>query len=360
MGGPASPPRVTAVRVHPVEIVHDPPLVTGAGVRRGRAGMLVELVDETGRSGWGEASPLPGWGDSAEVTRRVLGRVTPDGVDGALGPTGSLVRHRFARAGVDVAWHDLTARRAGVPLWLHLGGVTPRVAVNALVDEPDPDAAGEAAARAVTAGHSWIKVKVGAGPAPVDVARVRAVRAAAGDAVGIRLDANRAWDLDTAVGVLGAVADLGVSYCEEPVSSPGTFAEVARRTGVPIALDETLGDADAVVRLDDLVDAGGIAAVVCKPQPLGGVTPTLALATWAGARGLEVVISAFLDTAVGVTAAAHLAAAVAPRSAHGLAVSGRLVADVAAAPAPAGGAVELGWGAGLGLDPDPARLAPSP
>ncbi|RMH71564.1 MAG: o-succinylbenzoate synthase, partial [Actinomyces sp.] len=308
MTGPVPPPRVTAVRVHPVELVHDPPLVTGAGVRRGREGMLVELVDETGRSGWGEASPLPGWGDPVDVTRRALGEVTPDGVGEALGPAGSLTRHRFARAGIDVAWHDLTARRAGVPLWLHLGGVTPRVAVNALVDAADPEAAGEAAARAVAAGHTWVKVKVGAAPAPVDVARVRAVRAAAGDAVGLRLDANRAWDLDTAVGVLGAVADLHVSYCEEPVAAPGAFAEVARRTGIPVALDETLSDAEAAARVDELVDAGGIAAIVCKPQPLGGVTPTLALATWARARGLEVVISAFLDTAVGVTAAAHLAA----------------------------------------------------
>ncbi len=342
------------LRVHPIEVALDPPLVTAAGPVGARPGVLVELVDPDGTAGWGEASPLPGWGDDEPTTRTVLAGLDAPAALAGLAPGGTLDGHRFARAAVDVAWHDLVARRSGLPLWAHLGGRSPTVRVNALVDDTDPEAAARRAAAAVRAGHGCVKLKVASAAPRVDRERIRAVRDAVGEAVEIRLDANRGWDTDTAVEVLGAAADVGVRYCEEPVADPGDFAPVARRSGVPVGLDETLvGDVD----VGALVDAGGIAALVCKVQPLGGVTPTLALATYAAARDLAVVVGAFVDTAVGARAAAHVAAAVAPDEAHGLALGARIRADVGEGLTLVDGSVDLGRAPGIGIDPDPGRCA---
>ena len=244
-----------------------------------------------GAAGWGEFSPFWGY-DVAE----------------------SAAWLRAAREAADVGWP---------------AGVRTRIPVNVTV--PAVDAA--TAHRIVTAsgGCRTAKVKVAEPGQDVgdEIARLEAVRDALGPGGAIRIDANGAWDVDTALARLRVLdrAAGGLEYAEQPVATVSELAVLRRGTHVPIAADESIRrveDPMAVVR----AEAADI--IVLKVQPLGGVRACLELAERVA---LPVVVSSALETSVGLAAGIALAAALPSLPyACGLATAQLLAGDVVTDP----------------------------
>ncbi len=374
--------------LHPFRLALRDPLVTGGVSIRFRAGFLVALSAD-GITGWGEASPLPGWSRNSLLETAAALRRTLDGIDAggeaALDAlVGDLGDAPHARAGVTGAWADLQARRCGLPLAGYLaaqeaqarrvsrpqaghlvagpiGGPGASVAVNALIAGPDPSEVEQAAHDAVEAGFTAVKLKIGALDPAVDVDRVRAVRAGLGPGVALRLDANGAWDELTALDFLGRVHDCDIAYCEEPVAGIETIAAVGRRALIPVAVDESIRSESDAVRALGL----GISTLIVKPQALGGPDVALSISERARQAAASVTVTSFLDSAVGIAHALHVAAAVdasAPdRRAHGLATAGLLAFDVTEPVPVVAGTMTVPQASGLGLAPEAAAspdLAP--
>ena len=347
--------------LHPFRLALAAPVATSGVPVRFRAGFLVTL-SAGGITGWGEASPLPGWSrtsllDTEATLRRVLDGLDADGEAALAGLLEDLTDSPHARAGVAGAWADLQAQRAERTLAAHLAGdhgdvVAPTVAVNALIAAPDPSEVEEAARDAARAGFKTVKLKVGAADPAVDVERVRAARTGLGPAVELRLDANGAWDPPTALDVLDRLHDCDIAYCEEPVPGIDAIAAVGRRSPIPVAADESIrGEADAIGAL-----GLGVATLIVKPQALGGPDVAMSITARAREAGASVIVTSFLDSAVGVAHALHVAAAVDAAGTgsrtHGLATSGLLAADVVEALPVIDGAMAVPATSGLGLTPE--------
>ncbi|GAA0511318.1 o-succinylbenzoate synthase [Saccharopolyspora subtropica] len=167
--------------------------------------------------------------------------------------------------------------------------------------------ADKAAAIVAASGCSTAKVKV-AEPgqsAGEDVERVAAVRDALGPGGAIRVDANAAWDVDTAVRrirELDKAAD-GLEYVEQPCPTIENLAAVRRRVDVRIAADESIRRAEDPLRV---AVAGAADVAVIKATPLGGVRRALRVAE---ASGLPCVVSSAVETSVGLAAQLALAGA---------------------------------------------------
>jgi o-succinylbenzoate synthase len=239
------------------------------------------------------------------------------------------------------------AREAAYDIWpTPLRGTIP---VNCTVPAVGPDEA-----RAiVTAGHgcATAKVKV-AEPGQSehdDLARVEAVRDALGPGGHIRVDANGAWDLDTAVAMIGRLDTEagGLEYVEQPCATVEELAKVRRKVGVPIAADESIRRAADPYRVARM-EAADIA--VLKVQPLGGVRPALRIAEQIK---LPVVVSSALETTIGLAAGLALAAALPELPyACGLATGQLLQTDIVATPLrPRDGALPV-----VRPEPDPVLL----
>lgn len=201
-----------------------------------------------------------------------------------------------------------------------------RVAVNATV--PAVDAAEVGALLARFPGCRTAKVKV-AEPGDTladDVARVRAVRTALGPEGRIRVDANGRWNVDEAEHAIHALAPFDLEYVEQPCASIDELAEIRRRTvylDLPIAADESVRkQADPLL----VARSGAADLLVVKVQPLGGIRAVLAMQA---ETGLPLIVSSALDTSVGISMGAFLAAAL-PRLDYdcGLATASLLAADV--------------------------------
>lgn len=281
--------------------------------------VVVELVDEQGRRGFGEAPQV--WrvtGESLAGSRACLDGPLRDVVLGAdpddLQPLlrrlrAAVVANHGAKAAMDVALHDLTARRLGVPLAAYLGGTERRVSTDVTLSVDTAEALAAAAHDRLADGFDVLKVKVGTDPV-ADVARVRAIRDAVGPAVGIRLDANQGWTPRQAVTTMRAIADSGadVELVEQPVAAHDVagLAHVTAHTDIPTLADETVygvRDLLAVIgqRAADMVNV--------KLAKCGGLGPARTLLELATEAGMGTMVGSMMETHIGVGAAAALVAA---------------------------------------------------
>ncbi len=210
------------------------------------------------------------------------------------------------------------------------------VPVNVTVPAVDAE---QAHAVVAASGCRTAKVKVaepGQTPAE-DLARVEAVRDALGPGGAIRVDANAAWDVDTAVTRIRELDRVGLEYVEQPCATLGELALLRRRVEVRVAADEVVRRADDPLAVD-LREACDV--VVLKVQPLGGVRAALRVAE---AHGLPCVVSSALESSVGIAAGVALAAALPELPfACGLATVALLDGDVTGTPLlPVGGALPV-------------------
>ena len=307
------------------------PLVTAHGTLERRELIEVRLTDAGGLVGRGEAAPLePYDGVSIERTMaaleayRAVIEAPPDG----RGRGGSTLLDRCrdvdelpqAIAAVDMALWDMAGRRAGRPVCELLSDTRPGRSRSTRASRPTPAAAARTAAAAVAAGYSCVKLKVGTAG---DAERVAAVRGAIGPQTTLRLDANGAWSLEEAERRLGLLARHGLELIEEPVHGLADTRALRERVAVRIAIDETAAIPGALTaRIAD--------AVCLKISRCGGIGGLLAAAPLVRASGAEVYLSSTYDGPLGIAAALHAAAALAPLPACGLATLGLFAGPAAA------------------------------
>jgi o-succinylbenzoate synthase len=336
------------------------PLETARGVIAEREGVLLELSSRSGARGFGEAMPLAGWpGEELAAAESWLASA----VTGMLGRTAEHARvpldcaAPLARAALETALLDLAAREAGVPLADALAARPARreVAVNALIAGDRPEEVAEQARREAERGFRAFKLKLGARALGDDLARVAALHGAIGTQAALRLDANGAWSEGEALRALDALAAFAPEYVEEPFAAGiAACARLREHSRVPIALDESACDGASVERALRMRAAD---VLVLKVPLLGGPRAARAAALRAQRAGVGVVLTSFLDSAVGVAAALHCAASLPdPLRACGLATGALLTCDLAALAPPERGVIALPAGAGLGLAPDGAAL----
>ncbi|QWF81623.1 o-succinylbenzoate synthase [Amycolatopsis sp. CA-230715] len=205
--------------------------------------------------------------------------------------------------------------------------VRERVEVNTTVPVVAPERAYELVA---ASGCRTAKVKVADPRSPLsgDCERVAAVRDALGPGGAIRVDANTAWDVETAV---RAIKDLdraagGLEYAEQPCPSIEELAAVRRRVDVRIAADESIRRAEDPMKV---AVAGAADIAVLKVAPLGGARRALEVAE---ACGLPCVVSSAVESSVGLAAGLALAGALPSLDfACGLGTLSLLRGDVSAA-----------------------------
>jgi mandelate racemase len=212
----------------------------------------------------------------------------------------------MAMAAIDTALWDLLARQAGLPLYRLLGARGAEVEAYAAggwlswsVEEVIEEARLFAAA-----GYRAYKMRVGSPDWRADVERVRAVREALDQELGLMIDVNQAWDMETARAAGESLEDLGLLWIEEPVDAQDHAgqARLAAELRTPVAAGETLWGRRGFAQL---LDAGGVDVVQLDLMRCGGITPFLAIVALVEASGSPVTSHLFTPIS------AHLLAATA-------------------------------------------------
>jgi L-alanine-DL-glutamate epimerase-like enolase superfamily enzyme len=335
--------------VTPMTVPLRVPFAAAHGTVTDRELLLVSLQAADGLTGYGEAAPLESYdGISPAEVRAGLKACAPvlEGYRDAAPIADVLARCAEATvlpqalAAIDLALWDLAGRRTREPVWRLLGAGRPApVPVNWTITASDRSGAAHEAATARAEGYGTVKVKVAIGD---DAGRLSAVRAFGGPDMAIRIDANGTWLPDEAEATLRALGPVGLELCEEPVRGLAAIQALRTLTDVPLALDESAEDPDALLR--------PAAEFMClKISRCGGISGVIDIAARARTAGYGIYLASTLDGPLGIAAALHAAAVIAPDRACGLATLG-LFAERPDPLAPARGSMVAPDGPGLGPD----------
>lgn len=314
--------KITSIEVIPVKVPvrSDRATFTAHGLHVVSHYAIVKVHTDAGLVGLGEATVQPRW--TGETPASCIAAI--EGIIGpalaGFDPTAiNLARARmdrvikanpFTKAAVEMALWDIAGKAAGVPVHRLLGGkVRDVVPVKMVVGAFDPPEARAMAERFLAAGVRTIKVKTGLG-LEADVARVAAVREAAGPDVPITIDSNCGWNYATARLALERMRPLGIRVAEQPIP-PGDNAAMAalrHHAGVPIMADESVfTPADAF----GVLQAGAADVISVYPGKNGGIAGAVEIAAVARAAGVVCHMGSNLELGIASAAMIHVACAVA-------------------------------------------------
>ena len=352
--------KIKACEAIPIRIPLKKPFAIASGAITHTNHVLVRMIDDRGRTGWGEAITFhPVYGYDQRSLYQVLSDYLIPAVLG-LDPRDLTGLHQamdraiplnlMAKTGIDIAAHDLAARAAGLPIHLLIGGRrTTRVPQAGIVDIISEKEAVGAALALIDQGFKTIKLKIGLN-AREDARRVRSVRRAIGDDIALRVDANAGYDRASALRALRPLDDAGLEWFEQPL--PGRdlagLVDLAGRLDTPIALDESIYTPEDAFAF---CGAGAAGAVNIKVAKCGGIHRAVKIAAVCEAAGVPCFLGGCLETGVGTAAAAHFYAAASNLfSAAEILGAPFYLDDVVAEPfAAVDGAIELPEGPGLGV-----------
>lgn len=345
--------RLASAEVIPYALPFREPYVTARGRLEQREMVLLRLRSDDGLVGLGEAVPLSlrGGATMVQVVADLEGLARRDEVDEETLGSGALALSAPARCAALTALLDLRGRRAAGEGVVTETGSEP-VECNATLVAGEPAAVAADAERWASEGFSTFKLKLGMGD---DVGQVRAAREALGPEARIRVDANAAWDVETALRTLGEIEPFDVELAEQPVATLEETAQVSASTSIPLAGDESIAERRDAVRA---VKLGACKLAGLKLSKVGGPEEAIAIA-----EVLPSFVSSALDGPVGIAAAAQVAQTLdqealgIPRFAHGLATQRLFASTIASIECELrDGRLHLPEGPGLGVEIDEAAL----
>ncbi|MBV9055669.1 MAG: dipeptide epimerase [Candidatus Eremiobacteraeota bacterium] len=278
--------------VHPFKIARSEERVARTAIVRVRSGE---------RDGIGEATPIDRYGESVESVAHYFATHVPADDDPYRLET---LLHAgipaAARAGFDLALHDLIGKDLGKPLYALLGldpAGTPVTSFTIGIADPETTLQKLAQVR----DHPILKVKLGVGSASEQIETIAEIRRRYRGTV--RIDANEGWNAESAIAILRELERYEIELCEQPIpaGAPEQLRAISESVAIPIVADEdalTAGDLPAL--------RGCVAGVNVKLAKAGGIRGALAMIRTARAMGMRVMIGCMVETAIAATAAAQL------------------------------------------------------
>jgi len=354
-----------------------------------RPSVLVRLTDADGRTGWGQAVPVPSWTyetvETVMTTLRhylaplMLGR-DPADFAGLHAAMNHAIRPAFStgqplcKAALDLACHDLAGKQRGVPAWQLFGEVGGPGAPSHLSSEksrtertlhpltsltlswtvasPKPAVIEQQLAEGRARGYRNFNIKVGyPQSADYDLDLARRVRAFAPDGF-LWADANTGYTPEQALAIAPKLRAAGVDVLESPLPPTAIrgYQALKKQGALPILMDEGIVGPEVAA---EFIALGLMDGMALKPARNAGLWPSVQIVNQLHAAGLMVLGSGLTDPDFSLAAAAQLyawAGITRPCALNGP----QFLADslVGKALAPAHDVLAVPTGPGLGLTPD--------
>ncbi len=274
------------------------------GVRTSNYVVLIE-IEHNGIIGYGESSPSPRYGESIETVKNFLSKVDlskfddPFQIEDILNYVDSIEpSNTSAKAGIDIALHDLVGKTLGVPLYKIFGlnkEKTPITSFTIGIDEL------EMIERKVKEADEYpiLKIKLGLENDEEIIKTIRKITDKP-----IRVDANEGWKTkETALEKIKWLQDEGVEFVEQPMPADelDSVAWVRDKVDMPIIADENC------VRLWDVPTLGkAYDGINIKLMKCTGIREAIKMINTARAMNMKVMLGCMIESSVGITAGAHI------------------------------------------------------
>ena len=292
------------------------PFTIATGTMHYAQNILIRIHTDAGYYGVGECSAFPMIVGETQATCFEMARdfaALWKGRDALALETRMEELHAFTafnatiKSAFDIALHDLAAKAAGQPLYRFLGGKKKDIETDLTIGIDTPANMAQKAIQFKADGVRMIKIKLGRN-GQEDVQRVQQIRAAVGDDIVLRIDANQGWDFDTARQALQQMEPLNVQFCEQPMRAwnDPRLPELRRHVPVKIMADESVFTHHDALRL---ITADACDYVNIKFAKSGGILEATRINALCEQHGIPCMMGGMLESRVALTAFAHFALA---------------------------------------------------
>ncbi|HXK21000.1 MAG TPA: enolase C-terminal domain-like protein [Polyangiaceae bacterium] len=306
--------RIARVKIEPWDVELTEPFGIATGAQLVARNVLLELELDSGHTGSGEAAPFPAVNGETQadalaaleaVAGELIGYAGADARELSAGCRERLEATPSALCAFEMALLDAACRAQGSSLFEHFGGRQARLFTDITIPTGDAEAAADAARRAAAQDFRTLKVKVGGEAFEHDLARLRAIAAAA-PAARLLLDANASLSAQHAIELvhgLGAQASQVVLF-EQPCLR-GDFAgsRQVREAGIRVAADEDARSLEDLARLQ----AERAADVINFKLTKSGVSRTLSMISEARRLGFGLMLGGMVETRLAMSFSACIA-----------------------------------------------------
>jgi L-alanine-DL-glutamate epimerase-like enolase superfamily enzyme len=306
---------IQTIQLYKLSISLKEPFITSLGQDDAADNVLVKIITNNGITGFGECSPYMPINGESQDTCFIVGQYFAKALKGknplAIEDNISLMDkiiygNSSIKSAFDMALYDIAAQQAGVPLYQFIGGKNNKpIITDYTVSIGEPSVMAADALNIKNQGYPAIKVKLGLG-GKKDVERIRAIRAAVGKDIPIRIDANQGWKVKEAIETLNALAEFDIQHCEEPIARWKylQLRKVKKNSPIPVMADECCGDDHDAARLIELKACDYFNIKLGKS---GGIYKALKIVRMAEEAGIHLQVGAMLESRLGMSAFAHFA-----------------------------------------------------
>ncbi len=286
-------------KLHTIRLSHPFRIAHGSSETR-------QVLRVSHANGVGEAPFVPYYTDTPEASLQWLRQWIPGT---QWHPDEAAGAPRQAHLALDLLWHDIAAKRQAEPLWKHLKLPNPggRAACRSLSIPDQLDAYGDTVQQ-LSRQFAILKLKLGSGNAHFDEAIAAKAREAAPGTL-LFADANGGWTVAEAAKLIPRLLRLGIAFVEQPVHHKEgiePWRELKSRlpsSSMPLFADESVQGEEDLTALSGLIQGVNIKLLKCR-----GIANALGLLQRARKAGLQTILGCMIESSIGTTAAAHLAA----------------------------------------------------
>jgi O-succinylbenzoate synthase len=304
---------VKSIALHRVSVPLVEPFRISNGSVAEKEAILIEVLTEDDRVGWGEASPMPGAfysGDTPEtvwtsLTTSLIPHVLNAGEVDALRFYENLRAHPgapFAKAGIEGALWDAYAHTVGLPLHQLFGGCSRPIPSGVAIGIYDEVAELLGRVERYTAlGYRRVKIKIEPGwdIEPVAAIRLRFPK------LPLMVDANAAYSL-TDLEVFRELDTQDLMMIEQPLARDAhqDAGELQRMLRTSLCADES---AESLEALSSLIENQAARIINIKVQRVGGLSEAILMFNAARAAGLECWVGTMPELGVASIQGLHFA-----------------------------------------------------
>ena len=317
-------PVIQQIELYKLLIPLKEPFVISLGPVSNAESVIVVIKTNHGITGYGECSPYTSInGESIDTCfivgqyfARIMKGKDPLQIKKCIQAMDKIIYGNSSiKSAFDMALYDIAAQHAGLPLYKFLGGKNNKtLTTDMTVSIGEPEKMAADALKYKEQGFPTIKVKLGESkekPARLsrsggDVERIAAIRKAVGKDIPLRIDANQGWKVRTAIEILNDLEEYNIQHCEEPIARWNfmKLRKVKMNSPIEIMADETCCDHHDAKRL---IDLDACHSINIKLGKSGGIFNAKKMIGLCEKAKLPMQLGAFMESRLGITAAAHLA-----------------------------------------------------